>query len=424
MRIGRAVGFVVAGVAACGSGQIDPMPVCGDGVVDPGEACDDANLQDGDGCSVACELEDGAGFDCVELLEAVEVYPRAIANAEDGSVIVGGRISTAETDSHAWLGSFDAEGRQLWLREFMDAREVRALRTGGGELLALKIGAGGDAVLRLDAQGSVESESSIADGLSPAAMIETDVGVILVGSMPGAIVGSGDAWVGRLGVSGETETVLSYDHASLSDEFVAIERAGDRLMALGRVGVFDPSDGDLILNHIEGTILVEFDDQGQELERTFLMTDAEHPMISWAGYDLTVSSDGTWIVAGQRGNPNAFGSSDEAWAVGLREGEVIWTHTIEGGAPDSEGFPYAAFLAVEANDAATLVGRVTQSMGNQRVISRLDAGVGEVNSVSYEPIDGGFVFTDVSSRAGDLAAFVGHVGTSDGERLWRCNVQL
>ena len=167
-----AIGALVAG---CGSGQIDVAPRCGDGVIDPGEDCDDSNQQDGDGCSASCEIEmeeePEAGFECVELLEAVKLDAWAVANAEDGSVVVGGRIAaSAESESRGWIGSFDAEGNQLWLREYEGATGIRALRASGDGFLALKR-APEQAVLRLDAQGNVEAETSIDRNLL--AMVET-----------------------------------------------------------------------------------------------------------------------------------------------------------------------------------------------------------------------------------------------------------
>src|SRR5262245_41979152 len=55
------LGLMVAGLAACGSG--DEFSVCGNGIVEPGEVCDDGNRIYGDGCGRFCVPDSTARAD-------------------------------------------------------------------------------------------------------------------------------------------------------------------------------------------------------------------------------------------------------------------------------------------------------------------------------------------------------------------------
>lgn len=391
-------------------------------MIDADEECDDANLRDGDGCSSTCEAEQAPdlGFHCVEVFEADELSPSTLVATADGVVLVGGAIASSGSDRHAWIGVFDTEGNQLWSREYADASDVWQLRGSGGGFIALFVGPD-DRISSLDAQGNINTETFVpSDVGAPFAMLETDAGLLLAGAVYSGAESRNDLWLGRLGPDGEIETLLTRDHAGLDDRFIALERSGDTIAALGHVGLIARSGADITAGDVEGSILFELDEQGQEIRNTLLSSDDE--MTSWYAEDLAVSNDGTWVVAGQRDNREDLTGLQYAWGVGLRGGEVAWTHTVE--SPDAAGLNHANFVAVEAADEVIFVGALEHDDGFMKLSSRLDARDGTLILQSAEVIGEGFGFSKGSSQIGSTAWFIGLSNEMGSTVQWLCDVKL
>jgi cysteine-rich repeat protein len=147
--------------------DVCPVPACGDGALDPDEECDDGGLVLGDGCDDLCFLE---GCPVLELLvgrwDAVGAAGTMSESARlsDGSVVIGGQLSTAG-NSGAWFSAIDADGSAVtWSRNlsYISGVPLRALAAApdGGTYVVGEYKAGGSihdqtGVARLAADGTL-----------------------------------------------------------------------------------------------------------------------------------------------------------------------------------------------------------------------------------------------------------------------------
>ncbi|PRP94049.1 hypothetical protein ENSA5_41610 [Enhygromyxa salina] len=349
------------------------------------EACDDANTQDGDGCSAACEHEHVTPA-CVKIVEAPELGVGGMLATADGRILIGGEITTTGTGSHGWLGAFDSGGSELWTLDLEGDFAGPFIESEDGFIVYANTPFGvDDELLTIDAAGALTESVPLtgADGFA-IDMIDTEAGLLLAGG------GGEDLWLGRVSVDGALETLMAEDHAGLWDVFRALERHEDSLGALATVGTVDNTDGDFVPLDTEATLLIEYDEQGSELRRTLLSGGDE---LTLQGYDLAVTKDGTWIVAGLRYPPHSV-LSVQAWAVAVREGEVLWTQETPDSTAIEAGARSGRYSGVAASDEVLLLGMVRLgSDGVARLGTRVDAADG---SVLWREI--GEVIPDVSDR--------------------------
>jgi len=256
------------------------MAVCGDGVVEGDEECDDGNAQLGDGCSDACRFEAGA------VVFDQEVVGCLLDVAPDGQILTAGPFGR--------LVSLDADGAEIWARDYARAISQVVAHPDGGSVLYHPEDesggplAGGPRIVRSDDDGN-ELWSASAPSQSTLA-VDTDgfvVGVDLD-------VGGGVSLL-RYGLDGTLQTEVPID--------VGVLR-GPALHPDGRVVVMGP-DG----KSGSEVVFVEPSD-GEIVQRV---------SVGFAG-DFLVAHDGSLFVWARIGAPEVqrfYPSGQPRWATAL-----------------------------------------------------------------------------------------------------------
>lgn len=119
-------GTSVASTGGTGSSGTMSSPACGDGVVDAEEVCDDGNAVNGDGCNNDCSP---SGKLLWEYVSGESGYDdiRAVAAAEDGTIVVGGTRPGAGSGNDRWLARFDPEGEIVWSQKYDGAATAESM---------------------------------------------------------------------------------------------------------------------------------------------------------------------------------------------------------------------------------------------------------------------------------------------------------
>jgi cysteine-rich repeat protein len=406
----------------------EPVPACGDGVLAPGEACDDHNLADGDGCSSSCEIEVGGPalpLTCVDLLETSDATQDSMVVTPDGRVLVTGSIrSTASSPTRGWVGAFDQQGAQLWSLEFGEANShVHRIRAKGAGFVFVHSHDTVWDVVEIDDAGNNLATLTLGEqdpgSAIPIDLLETPEGLLLGGAS------HHDLWLGFVSVDGSLETLALEDFAGLDDRIIELRRNGTSFAALAVVSVVDNSTGDSQKFNTLDTLLLEYDEQGNEKQRTHLTSGDEQ--ISLSGAALLHGSDGTWFVAGSRWPMDAGPKPpNRGWVTAIHDGEIVWSREFDGMSVAGSEQVQLDFFDVVGTDALLLAGRLAVDGGTyQPYLARIAPGDGQLAAEFLGPkhADGSSIYWQADRTPDDRVWLLGSDRHEDRTVQWLCNTQ-
>jgi hypothetical protein len=340
--------------------------------------------------------ETGGSEDALECLTLlVGPWPEMGANSSyvtpDGRVLLAGSFRDPQYPqsnvAHAWVGAFDVDGTLLWSRDFGPGWASTIHPRGEGfAFLYTRFTASPYASLdfvSLDADGNVDQTVVLSEegvGHWPEDWIETASGVLLGGSE------QGNFWLGRLDGNGAIETLVQEDYAGFDDGVMRLARYGDVIGALVDVGLYSYPDLEPGPDAVIGsTLLVEYDEQGVELQRTLLAMPGETiaDSVTWNGKTLDVDADGTWIVSGEASDTLPAGEN-YGWVTAVRDGEILWTYET----PQDLTWEARGLATTTVTDDILLAGWVTEwyVSVDRSWFLHLDSGTGELLSELVGPV--------------------------------------
>ena len=329
--------FVATLCIACGpsgpSADGGASPFCGDNVKDPDELCDDGNRLPSDGCSPEC-MPSGTLYDCVDLLvsdtdgdwsDVRDLLPLA-----DGTFVAGGSNHVGGTH-RGWLARYEPDGTQLW---FVDAASVDAdvestvNLAGDGQLgtwaLAFESGTNYE-LAHYDSDGAVTSTATVASeaglAVSVHAAEHTPNGVWLAGEL------EGDAWVAIYDPAlGSVTDILLEDHLGHRDSVYAMARNESQVAIAATVSTSPNFDVDVPLLASTDILVIQFDLEGNEIQRTLLGPGPDSALVRTAN---RISSDdaGLWFVAGSS-TPRSVIAAHQVWLAPVQPASA-WDWTTE-----------------------------------------------------------------------------------------------
>ncbi len=280
--------------------------------------------------------------------------PLSAAEVSGGFVLAGMTESFGEGGSDAWIVRIDAGGGLLWERSYGGAQddEARSIRTtsdGGfvtaGATGSFGVGADGAMwVMKLDGDGSVDWQKTIAGGSGSSIAVAGGGGYFVAGSTTVHGAGSSDAWVVKLAADGTVDWQNTYGDTQ-NDVAYAVEATDD-----------------------DGCVVAGWTSRGTMYAQIWVMKLAADGSVTWSksiggtgdgGEDARAvrqTSDGGYIVVGWT---MSYGAGDaDVWIIKLdSSGDVQWQETYGGTGADRG-------LGVnQTSDGGYLVAGRTESFG-------------------------------------------------------------
>ncbi|MBW2262142.1 MAG: hypothetical protein JRG91_09235 [Deltaproteobacteria bacterium] len=271
-----------------------------------------------------------------------------------GFVLAGWTESFDEAGGDAWIVRLDAGGGIVWQRsyggaQFDEARSIRTTSDGGfvvaGTTESFGVGTDGAMwVLKLDGDGAVDWQKTIAGGGGSSIAIAGGGGYFVAGSTSVHGAGSSDAWVVKLDADGAVDWQNTYG-GTQNDVAYAVEATDD-----------------------DGCVVSGWTSVGTLFAQIWVMKLAADGSVTWSksyggtgdgGEDARAvrqTSDGGYIVVGWT---MSFGAGDaDVWVLKLDSaGDVQWQNTY-GGASADRGFGVN-----QTSDGGYLVAGRTESFG-------------------------------------------------------------
>ncbi len=222
----------------------------------------------------------------------------------------GGYIVAGVSNSDGWVIKLDAQGERVWDHYLgYGSGTVVEATTDDGYIVAT--GFWESRLFKLDTQGNEVWNRSLNGGINDIQATSTG-GYILVGYIKDKY-SEGDGWVIQLDAEGNIEKEMTFGDVGEGGrkdflEAIHITRDGGYIV-VGRTSPLLPTNFD--------AWVIKLDAQGHtEWDRTFDASDLD------GAYDIQTTSDGGYIITGNKGNKNA-------WVIKLdAQGHTEWECTL------------------------------------------------------------------------------------------------
>ena len=311
------------GVASDRDGDTDAEDVGGDDSTSSDTPIDDAGDDGGSGEGYAFSRTYG-GYENDSAVAAEEV-------SGGGFVLAGETGSFGVRGTDAWVVRVDAGGGMVWERSYGDgnddvANAIRVTSDGGfvvaGTTESFGVGADGAMwVLKLDGDGGVDWQKTIAGGSGNSVAIAGGGGYFVAGATTVHGAGSSDAWVVKLANDGTVEWQNTYGDTQ-NDVAYTVAATDD-----------------------DGCVVAGWTSRGTMYAQIWVMKLAADGSVTWSksiggtgdgGEDaraIQQTSDGGFIVVGWT---MSYGAGDaDVWVIKLDSaGDVEWQNTYGGTAAD------------------------------------------------------------------------------------------
>jgi hypothetical protein len=272
----------------------------------------------------------------------------------DGFVMAGTTETYGEGSSDAWIVRIDAGGGMIWERTYGgaqadDMRSIRATSDGGfvaaGTTESFGVGSDGAMwILKLDADGQIDWQKTIAGGIGSSVAIAGGGGYFVAGATTVHGAGSSDAWVAKLANDGTVDWQNTYGDTQ-NDVAYAVDATDD-----------------------DGCVVAGWTSRGSMFAQLWVMKLAADGAVTWSksiggtddgGEDARAvqqTPDGGYIVVGWT---MSFGAGEaDVWVIKLdSSGDVQWQNTYGGTAADR------GFGVGQTTDGGYLVAGRSESFG-------------------------------------------------------------
>ncbi|WP_244924079.1 hypothetical protein [Enhygromyxa salina] len=269
----------------------------------------------------------------------------------DGTFIAAGTLDLSPTN-RGWLARYKPTGEQMW---FVDTAAIDPEFSAVGDLVddgqsgfwALGFAGWTDnRLIHLDRDGNVTSTTPVVseNGASVAvATIEfATTSVWLVGQL------EGDAWLGLYDPTANTVTdLLIEDHLGFQDYIYAIGRGKDEIAVAATVSTSPNFDGDIPLIASTDVLVIHYNFQGIELQRSLLGPNTDPDFVRVASRIVSDAS-GRWFVGGPY-IPRDTTALYQTWLAPL-QAETHWTWTNDVSLGDVAGAENGVIVATNRLD--------------------------------------------------------------------------